>query len=109
MGAQFWAEQVGTKEARMTVQELEEYYEVARKVFESFPPEKRLEGLTPRGGGAVLRRPRRSLAVGAPCRRGDRRPRSCRRFVGPPRAPDPDDLEARFRALEEADGGSGRP
>jgi hypothetical protein len=43
----FWAEQVGTKEAKMAVQELEEYYEVARRVLEQLPPEKRLEGLTP--------------------------------------------------------------
>lgn len=43
----FWAEQVGTKEARMAVQELEEYYEVAKRVLEMLPVEKRLEGLTP--------------------------------------------------------------
>jgi hypothetical protein len=44
---QFWAEQVGTKEAKMAMQDLEDYYKLARKVFDQFPPEERLEGLTP--------------------------------------------------------------
>lgn len=43
----FWAEQVGTKEAMMTAQELEEYEEVARRFLDVLPPEKRLVGLAP--------------------------------------------------------------
>jgi hypothetical protein len=44
---QFWAEQVGTKEAGMAVQELEGYDEVMQKLLDSLPPEQRLAGLTP--------------------------------------------------------------
>jgi hypothetical protein len=43
----FWAEQVGTKEAMMAVQELEDYDEVVRRFLELVPPEKRVEGLAP--------------------------------------------------------------
>jgi hypothetical protein len=43
----FWAEQVGTKEAMMAVQELEDYDEVVRRFLELLPPEKRMEGLAP--------------------------------------------------------------
>jgi hypothetical protein len=42
----FWAEQVGTKEALMAVNELEEYYEAAQKFFDLLPPEKRVAGLS---------------------------------------------------------------
>jgi hypothetical protein len=44
---QFWAEQVGTKEAMMAVQELEGYDEVVTRFLELLPPEKRLAGLAP--------------------------------------------------------------
>jgi hypothetical protein len=43
----FWAEQVGTKEAMMAVQDLEDYDEVVRRFLELLPPEKRMEGLAP--------------------------------------------------------------
>jgi hypothetical protein len=43
----FWAEQVGTKEAEMSVQELEGYDEVMLKMLEDIPPELRLAGLAP--------------------------------------------------------------
>lgn len=43
----FWAEQVGTREARMAVQELEDYDEVMQRFLESLPPEERLKGLAP--------------------------------------------------------------
>ena len=46
-GARFWAEQVGTKETMMAVQELEDYDEVVRRFLELLPPEKRMEGLAP--------------------------------------------------------------
>lgn len=44
---QFWAELVGTKEAMMAVQELEEYEEVVQRFLELLPPEKRVAGLAP--------------------------------------------------------------
>lgn len=44
---QFWAELVGTKEAMMAVQELEDYEEVVRRFLELLPPEKRMEGIEP--------------------------------------------------------------
>jgi hypothetical protein len=40
-------EQVGTKEAMMAVQDLEDYDEVVRRFLEFLPPEKRIEGLAP--------------------------------------------------------------
>jgi hypothetical protein len=43
----FWAEQIGTKEAMMAVQELEGYDEVVEKFLEFIPPEQRLAGLAP--------------------------------------------------------------
>jgi len=43
----FWAEQVGTKEAMMTAQELEEYQEIAQHFLDLMSPEKRLIGLAP--------------------------------------------------------------
>jgi len=43
----FWAEQVGTKEAMMAVNELEDYDEVFRRFLELLPPEKRFLGLSP--------------------------------------------------------------
>lgn len=42
------SEQVGTKEAMMTAQELEDYEEVVRRFLDVLPPEKRLAGLAPR-------------------------------------------------------------
>jgi hypothetical protein len=42
----FWAEQVGTKEARMTVQELEDYDAVIQRFLDQLPPEMRIAGLT---------------------------------------------------------------
>ncbi len=52
---QFWVELVGTKEAKMAVEALEDFYEVARRVFDSFPPEERLKGLTPEQIAGTLR------------------------------------------------------
>lgn len=43
----FWAELVGTKEAMMAVQELEDYEEVVRRFLALLPPEKRMEGIEP--------------------------------------------------------------
>jgi len=43
----FWAEQVGTKEAMMAVEEMEDYDVVIQKLVELLPPEKRLAGLAP--------------------------------------------------------------
>ena len=43
----FWAELVGTKEAMMAVQELEDHEEVLRRFLEMLPPEKRMEGIEP--------------------------------------------------------------
>jgi hypothetical protein len=43
----FWAEQVGTKEATMAVQELEDYDQVVQRFLELLPPEKRMAGLAP--------------------------------------------------------------
>jgi hypothetical protein len=43
----FWAEQVGTKEAGVNVQELEGYEEIWRKIVEKAPLTARLAGLTP--------------------------------------------------------------
>ncbi len=43
----FWAEQVGTKEAMMAVQDLEDYDEVVEKFLRLIPPEKRMVGLAP--------------------------------------------------------------
>ena len=43
----FWAEQVGTKEAMMTAQELEEYQEIAQHFLDLMSPENRLIGLAP--------------------------------------------------------------
>ncbi len=43
----FWAEQVGTKEAMMAAEDLEEYYEAAQKFLDLLPPEKRMIGLSP--------------------------------------------------------------
>jgi hypothetical protein len=42
----FWAELVGTKEAKMTMQELEGYEEVERRILAEIPPKRRLAGLT---------------------------------------------------------------
>jgi hypothetical protein len=42
----FWAEQVGTKEAMMAIQELEGYDEVVQKFLDLLPPEQRLAGLS---------------------------------------------------------------
>src|SRR4051794_35051638 len=44
---QFWAEMVGSKEAMMTVEELDGFEEVARAFLDLLPPEKRVIGLTP--------------------------------------------------------------
>jgi hypothetical protein len=44
---QFWAEQVGTKEAMMAVHELEDYDEVTQRLLSLTPPEKWLNGLAP--------------------------------------------------------------
>jgi hypothetical protein len=43
----FWGELVGTKEAGVNVEELEGFYELARKVFATLPPEEVLKGYTP--------------------------------------------------------------
>lgn len=43
----FWAEMVGTKEAKMDVQKLEGYQEILQKFVRSLPAEQRLEGLAP--------------------------------------------------------------
>jgi hypothetical protein len=43
----FWAEQVGTKEAGMSVQDLEGYEEVMQKLLDDLPPKTRLAGLSP--------------------------------------------------------------
>jgi hypothetical protein len=43
----FWAEQVGTKEAMMALQDMEGYDEVVRRFLELIPPEQRLAGLAP--------------------------------------------------------------
>jgi len=43
----FWAELVGTKEAKMTMQELEGYEEVERRILAEIPPKRRLAGLAP--------------------------------------------------------------
>jgi hypothetical protein len=42
----FWAEMVGTTEARMAMNELEEYDELIRRALDQLTPEQRLEGLT---------------------------------------------------------------
>jgi hypothetical protein len=43
----FWAEQVGSKEAEMALEELEGYEEVMQKLLEKLSPEQRLAGLAP--------------------------------------------------------------
>jgi hypothetical protein len=43
----FWAEQVGTKEAMMAVQELEDYDEVVRHFLELLPPEQVMRAFAP--------------------------------------------------------------
>ncbi|MEZ4294314.1 MAG: hypothetical protein R3B70_05010 [Polyangiaceae bacterium] len=43
----FWAEQVGSKEAKMAVQEMEGFDEVLEKFVAELPPEVRVAGLTP--------------------------------------------------------------
>jgi hypothetical protein len=43
----FWAELVGSKEAAMSMQEMEGYDELMQKLLDSLPPEQRLAGLPP--------------------------------------------------------------
>lgn len=43
----FWAEQVGTEEARMTMQDMEGYDEVVHRFLELIPPAERVAGLAP--------------------------------------------------------------
>ena len=43
----FWAEQVGSEEAKMAIEEMEGYDEVMQKLLEMLPPEQRLAGLLP--------------------------------------------------------------
>jgi hypothetical protein len=43
----FWVEQLGTKEAKMTVQSLEGYEEAVRRFLAELSPEQRLAGLSP--------------------------------------------------------------
>jgi hypothetical protein len=43
---QFWAEMVGTKEARMEAENLEGYDEIIARFLDELPPEKRLAGLS---------------------------------------------------------------
>jgi hypothetical protein len=43
----FWAEQVGTKEARMTMQDMEGYEEIVHRFLELIPPAERVAGLAP--------------------------------------------------------------
>ena len=43
----FWAEQVGSEEAKMAVHELEGYDEVMQKLLDALSPEQRLAGLAP--------------------------------------------------------------
>lgn len=54
----FWAEQLGTKESKMSVQDLEGYDEVLTQAEQAFldeiPPERRLAGLTPEQRQAIL-------------------------------------------------------
>jgi hypothetical protein len=59
----FWAEQVGTKEAMMAVQDLEGYDEVVEKFLELIPPERRLAGLAPEQRLAGLSREQMLLAL----------------------------------------------
>lgn len=63
----FWAEQVGSEEAKMAIQELEDYEEVMRKLLEKLPPERRIRavGLTPEERVAGLA-PEQRLAGLAP-------------------------------------------
>ena len=43
----FWAQLVGSKEAKMTMQELEGYEELERRMLAEIPPARRLAGLSP--------------------------------------------------------------
>jgi hypothetical protein len=43
----FWAELVGSKEAGMSMQDMEGYDELMKKLLDSLPPEQRLAGLAP--------------------------------------------------------------
>lgn len=43
----FWAEQVGSEEAKMAIEEMEGYDEVMQKLLEMLPPAQRLAGLLP--------------------------------------------------------------
>jgi hypothetical protein len=45
--AQWFAQQVGTEQAGVTMEQLEEYNEVMAKILAKLPPERRLAGLTP--------------------------------------------------------------
>ena len=59
----FWAEAMGSKEAEMSVQDMEGYDEVVRKFIESLPPEQRLAGMPPEQRLADLDRDHQALAL----------------------------------------------
>ena len=59
----FWAELVGSKEAGMSMQDMEGYDELMTKLLDSLPPEQRLAGLAPEQRLAGLDRDHEALAL----------------------------------------------
>ena len=59
----FWMELVGSKEAPMSIQDMEGYDELMQKLLDSLPPEQRLAGLAPEQRLTGLDRDHQALAL----------------------------------------------